>query len=119
MANLPKSGGACRGVIKPPNEAGPGGNRASNGYLPLGGTPGPVLRPRHGGDGRKGCVPLDGTASPVRVPGRRFDVDKAKMPQPPSAIAPGKGAIPVIPWDASGRPIRAVGELDAERPPRR
>jgi hypothetical protein len=119
MANGPKPGGARRGVVQPPNEARPGGNRANNGYLPLASAAGPDLSPHRGGDRCKGSAPLGRTASPVHPPDHRFDVDKAKMPQPPSAIEPGKGAIPVNPWDVAGRPDRAVTELDTDRPPRR
>jgi hypothetical protein len=120
MANRPKPGGACRGVVKPPNEAGPGGNRANHSYLPLGPSAGAAPPSgRSGGDRRRGCVPLGGMASPVQAPAHRFDIGAAKMPQPASAIEPGKGAIPVSPWDASGRPSRAVIEPDADRPPRR
>ena len=115
MAQSPKPGGALRGVVKPPNEAGPGGNRACNSYLPLGGAAGPGLACDHGGgDRRRGCVPLGGMASPVHAPGHRFDVDTAKMPQPPSAIEPGKGAVPVNPWEASSR--RDLGVIETEIP---
>jgi hypothetical protein len=112
--------GVRRAVVTPPNQAGPGGNRATNGYLPLGGSAGPLnASSLGGGDRHKGSVPLGGTASPILPPDHRFDVDMAKMPQPPSALEPGKGAIPVNPWDAMGRPNRAVSEPDAEKPPRR
>jgi hypothetical protein len=120
MANGPKPGGACRGAVRPPNEAGPGGNRANHSYLPLAGTAGPDPFSHHsGGDCRKGSAPLGGLVCPVHPPDHRFDVGTAKMPQPPSAIEPGKGAIPVNPRDVAGRPDRAVTELEAERRPRR
>ncbi len=120
MANSPKPGGAHRGVVKPPNEPGPGGSRASHSYLPLAGAAGPDPFPHHrGGDGRKGSAPLGGTDSPVHPPDHRFDVHTAKMPQPASVVEPGKGAIPVNPWDVAGRPDRSVSELETERPPRR
>jgi hypothetical protein len=120
MAHSPKRGGALRGVVKPPNEAGPGGNRARNSYLPLDGTTGPRLACDHGGgDRRHGCVPLDGIASPVHPTCHRFDVETSKMPQPPSEIEPGKGAIPVSPWDAAGRPNRAAADLEILREPGR
>ncbi len=105
MAHVPRSGGAPRGVIKPPNEAGPCGNRAHNSYLPLAAEAGPRLDGDHGGgDRRRGCVPLGGMPSPVRPPSQRFDVGDAEMPQPPSAVDPGKGAIPVNPSDCTNRP---------------
>jgi len=119
MARSPRPGGASRGVVKPPNEAGPGGNRASNSYVPLGGAAGPELACDRGGDRRRGCVPLGGVASPMHPPGHRFDVDDAKMPQPPSAVEPGKGAIPVNPREAVGRSGRAAPELEIAREPRR
>ena len=34
-------------------------------------------------------------ASPINLPDHRFSVDRAKMPQPAAADAPGQGAIPV------------------------
>jgi hypothetical protein len=105
MAHSLKPGGAPRGVIKPPNEARPGGNRATNSYLPLGGAAGPRLScDRDGGDRRRGRAPLGGIASPIHPPDHTFDVKIAKMPQPPSAIEPGKGAIPVNPWNSGRRP---------------
>ena len=120
MAHSPKPGDARWGVVKPSNEAGAGGNRANSSYLPLGGSAGPLnASSLGGGDRHKGSVPLGGTASPILPPDHRFDVDMAKMPQPPSALEPGKGAIPVNPGDAMGRPNRAVSEPDAEKPPRR
>jgi hypothetical protein len=120
MAQSPKSGDARWGVVQPPNETGPGGNRAHNGYLPLVGSAGP-LPPGGpgGGDRRNGCVPLAGIASPVHLPVDRFDVETAKMPQPPSAIEPGKGAIPVNPWNAMGRPNQAVPNSVIPREPGR
>ena len=120
MAKRPMPDGVRRAVVTPPNQAGPGGNRATNGYLPLGGSAGP-LPPGGpgGGDRRNGCVPLGGIASPVHLPVDRFDVETAKMPQPPSAIEPGKGAIPVNPWNAAGRPNHAVPSSVIPREPGR
>jgi hypothetical protein len=57
--------------------------------------------------------------SPVRPPDHRFNVDHAKMPQPPSATEPGRGAIPVNPWDDAGRPNRVEPEPVLPREPRR
>jgi hypothetical protein len=120
MAHSPKPGGTRRGVVHPPNQADPGGNRANHSYLPLGGSAHPGTPPhRDGGDRRNGCVPLGGMASPVHPPDHRFDVDTAKMPQPPSALEPGRGAIPVNPWDAAGRPNHVTAEPDIPREPRR
>jgi hypothetical protein len=119
MAKSPMPGGARRSHVTPPNEAGAGGNRANNGYLPLAGAKGSVRPLNHGGDRRNGSAPLGGMASPVHLYDHRFDVSKAKMPQPPSAIEPGKGAVPVNPWDAEGEPNHALTQPDSGRPPRR
>lgn len=50
-------------------------------------------------------------ATPVVVPSARFNVATAKMPQPPSVVEPGKGAVPIMPWDSSGTPNRMGGTL--------
>ena len=119
MAHSPKSGGNRRGLVNPPNQAGPGGNRAGHSYLPLGGSEQPGIRPHHdGGDRRHGCVPLGGMGSPVNPPDHRFDVGTAKMPQPASAVEPGRGAIPVNPWDTAGRPSRVIAEPEIPKEPR-
>jgi hypothetical protein len=34
-------------------------------------------------------------ASPVQLDNHRFNIEYAKMPNPPSAVTPGRGAIPV------------------------
>lgn len=119
MAHGPKPGGALRGVVKPPNESGPGGNRSGNSYLPLDRTAAPDLACGCGGDRRRGCAPLEEVASPVHPPRHRFDIDAAKMPQPPSAVAPGKGAIPVDPRDVAGASNRAAADLEIPGQPRR
>jgi hypothetical protein len=120
MAHGPRSGDARRGVVQPPNEAGPGGNRANNGFLLLAGSAGP-LPPAGpgGGDRRNGSFPIGKMASPVHAPVQRFDVETAKMPQPPSASEPGRGAIPVNPWNAEGQPSRTISESEIPREPRR
>jgi hypothetical protein len=38
--------------------------------------------------------------------GDRFQIDFQPMPQPPSVVAPGKGAVPVEPFSTSGLPNR-------------
>lgn len=120
MAKSPMPGGVRRGVVEPPNASGPAGSRAHNGYLPLVGSASPVTAGIPGSGNRpNGSAPLGGMASPVHPPDHRFHVDTAKMPQPPSAIELGKGAIPVNPWNAAGQPNRAVSLPDADRPPRR
>jgi hypothetical protein len=119
MAHSPKPGGGRRSAVKPPNEAGPGGNRANNSFLPLAGSASPHPPGGLGGDRRNGSFPLGEIASPVHLPENRFDVETAKMPQPPSAIEPGRGAIPVNPWDAAGRPNQAVPNPVIPREPGR
>jgi hypothetical protein len=119
MAKSPMPRGGRRSVIVPPNEAGAGGNRANNGYLPLADAKGSVLPLNHGGDRRNGSAPQGGIPSPVHLHDHRFDVSRAKMPQPPSAIEPGKGAIPVNPWNDTGEPSHALPQPDSGRPPRR
>lgn len=51
------------------------------------------------------------SATPPVIPSNRFDVSKAKMPQPPSVVEPGKGAVPIMPWDSAGNPNRMGGTL--------
>jgi hypothetical protein len=119
MAHSPKPGATRRGVVNPPNQVSPGGNRANNGYLPLVGSTHSDVPPHQvGGDRRNGCFPLGGMPSPVRLPDHRFNVDHAKMPQPPSAIEPGRGAIPVNPWEPSGQPSRVIAEPEIPKEPR-
>jgi hypothetical protein len=119
MAHSPRSGGSRRCAVTPPNQAGPGGNRAGHSYLPLDGSAHPGIPPHHdGGDRRHGCVPLGGMASPVHRPDHRFDVGTAKMPQPPSAVEPGRGAIPVNPWSPGGQPNRVMTEPEIPKEPR-
>ena len=109
-----------RGVVKPPNQelqglaatrsqaprAGGPAARGSNSSI-LAGDPG-------------GSADLTRLPSPVPPMSHRFNVDDAKMPQPPAAIEPGKGAVPVNPFLASGPGIaRATSSpttpRDAER----
>lgn len=104
MAQSDKAGDACRGIVRPPNETGPCGNRATNSYLPLSGGPSPQFPESR-------CAGLKGTSSsynpianPVHIPDCRFHVEEAKMPQPPSAIVPGRGAIPVDASEIAARP---------------
>lgn len=120
MAHSPVHGTVRFNVVEPSNETGPAGNRANNGFLPLSGVAGAVFSPNNGlGDRRNGSAPLGGTPSPVHPPNVRFDVSKAKMPQPPSVVELGRGAIPVNPWNGSGLPNHAVCPADLPKPPRR
>lgn len=107
-----------RHVVKP----GPAttGNRKANGFLPLTGGPSavhPANEPGARGDRRGGSADLRPLASPVRVPDHRFNVDDAKMPQPPSAVEPGRGAVPVIPFIPGGEGInRTFPVADMAKP---
>jgi hypothetical protein len=93
-------GSVQRGVVKGSNKEGKGGDGRSNGFLPLGGGAGAVSGPNqtHSGDRRGGTAPLGGQAGTIHPPDHRFNVDQAQMPQPPSAVEPGKGAVPVNPF---------------------
>jgi hypothetical protein len=53
--------------------------------------------------------------SPVSMPDHRFNVDQAKMPQPPSATEPGTGAVPVYGFSPMGMPNRALPESDSAK----
>jgi hypothetical protein len=93
-----------RGVVKGSNREGPGGDGRNNGFLPLGGGAATV-RPSNqgpGGDRRGGSFPLGATGERITPPNHKFDVGMVKMPQPESAIEPGKGVVPVNPFLPSG-----------------
>jgi hypothetical protein len=63
-----------------------------------------------------GSADLTRQPSPVAPTSSRFNVDDARMPQPPSAIEPGKGDVPVNPSVASGSVIvRAFPFNDAKQ----
>ena len=54
-------------------------------------------------------MPIEGRgAMPT---GDRFDVNMAKMPQPPSATEPGTGQVPIGPWTATGNPAHVKGSM--------
>jgi hypothetical protein len=96
----PVPGGALGNAVKPPNEPGVAGARVNNGFLPLAreaGTVQPANR-GSGGDRRDGSFPLGATSGGITPPNHRFDVGMSKMPQPPSALEPGKGVVPVNPF---------------------
>jgi hypothetical protein len=109
-----------RNVVKPANEPGRAGARVNNSFLPLtGGPPAahPSNEPGARGDRRGGSMPLAGQPSPVKAPDHRFNVENAKMPQPPAAIEPGKGAVPVNPFLPGGQGInRAIPVADSAKP---
>lgn len=111
-----------RGVVHGSNKEGAAGDRRMNGFLPLGGGA-PTVHPANmtdtGGDRRNGSFPLGGSASPINPPNaKRFDVGMVQMPQPASAIEPGKGVVPVNPFLPSGSPAMIGGQIADEAKPR-
>ena len=91
--------------MKAPNTG--AGNRA-RGTMPTSGAPSPATVPNAArGDHRRGSVSIQPMPSPVRAPDHRFSTSNAKMPQPPSAVETGHGAIPVIPGEG---PSAALGK---------
>ena len=103
-----------RGVVKPPNlelqglAATRSARAASRACLRSRG-PNSAL---HAGD-PGGSADLTRQPSPVAPVSHRFNVDDARMPQPPAAIEPGKGAVPVNPFLASDPGIvRAIAIAD-------
>jgi hypothetical protein len=59
---------------------------------------GPAVRSpdfqRHTAD-PNGSGPEPKSASPVHAPDHRFNIENARMPQPPAATMPGQGDVPV------------------------
>jgi hypothetical protein len=107
-----------RGVVNPPNKPDRAGDGRANGYLPLSGGA-PTLHPSNhgpGGDRRGGSFPLDGGAPAIHESQRRFNVDDVKMPQPASAIEPGKGAVPVNPFMPGAAAGRSAAVSDEAKP---
>jgi hypothetical protein len=95
-----------RGVVKPPNQGDFKGDQRTNGFLPLSGAGLPVTlsnlsRSMRGDAG--GSADLARHASPVIPANARLaDGDPGYTSQPDSAVEPGKGAIPINPFLASG-----------------
>jgi hypothetical protein len=111
-----------RGGVRGSNREGPGGDGRMNGFLPLGGGA-PTVHPANvmsaGSDKRNGSFPLGGSASPINPPNaKRFDVGMVQMPQPASAIEPGKGVVPVNPFLPSGSPALIGGQIADEARPK-
>ncbi len=108
-----------RDVVRAPNQQ-HRGDRRNNGFMPLAESASPVHpsnETRKGGDRRGGTASLTEQASPVKTPDHRFNVEDAKMPQPPSAFEPGKGAIPVNPFMPGGQGVNKVyPEADMAKP---
>jgi hypothetical protein len=67
------------------------------------------------GDPNNGFIPLTKSASPVHGSNEqfKFNVSNAQMPQPPSALQPGQGAVPVRPF-SSGNGVTGpvIGVVD-------
>jgi hypothetical protein len=100
-----------RDVVKTSSLPANMGDKRNNGFLPLGGGPSathPANEAYKGGDRRGGSADLTGLASPVHTPDHRFNIGNAKMPQPPAAFEPGKGAVPVYPFIPGGQGINRV-----------
>lgn len=96
-----------RKVVTPPNEEikGTAGNRKNGSFAqPKSASPAhPPNDPHQGGDHRKnGFMSLAGQANPINPPNHRFTPHR--MAQPQSANKPGKGAIPIRPFNNAGMP---------------
>ncbi len=109
-----------RGVVKGSNMEGAGGDRRANGFMPLGGGAATVHPANRGagGDRRAGSFPLTAGGAGITPPNHRFDVGMVKMPQPESAIEPGKGTVPVNPFLPGGAAARVAGQVADEGKPR-
>jgi hypothetical protein len=91
-----------RGVVKPPNQQ-LQGLAATRSAVPPVAVPqlrSPNSALQAGDPG--GSANLTRHASAVAPINQRFNVDHARMPQPQSAIEPGRGDIPINPFLASG-----------------
>ena len=60
-------------------------------------------------------VPAFRRAPAIQRNMERFDVSQVQMPQPASAIEPGKGQVPVNPFMPSGATARVAGYVADER----
>jgi hypothetical protein len=104
-----------RGVVKAPNEMLQGLDQRRS-MTPGPGAPAthdPNARLRNGSAG--GSANLARSASPVSTPDHRFNVENAKMPQPPSATKVGTGAVPIYPYSSMGIPNQALPEADSAK----
>ena len=105
-----------RGVVRGSNQEGPGGDKRNNSFASLAGGASTV-HPANmgmGGDRRNGSFPLSGGAPAIQRNMERFDVSQVQMPQPASAIEPGKGQVPVNPFMPSGATARVAGYVADE-----
>jgi hypothetical protein len=104
---------AERGVVKPPNQE-LQGLAATRSAVPRAGAPRACGSNAtvHAGD-PGGSADLTRQPSPVAPIDQRFNVDNARMPQPPAAVEPGKGAVPVNPFRATEpNVVKAIATYD-------
>lgn len=108
-----------RGVVKPPNEGEFKSDRRANGYLPLAESASPIEpNERRGGDRRAGSYPLSGGGSPItEAQNRDWKVGTSSQPNLPSPIEPGKGAVPVNPFQGGMPGGRAMPIADEAKAP--
>ena len=101
-----------RGVVKPPNQE-LQGLAATRSHAPSTGSPAfsGSNSSLHSSD-PGGSADLTRQASPVAPVSVRFNVENACMAQPPAAIEPGKSAVPVNPFLASGTGIARAVPID-------
>jgi hypothetical protein len=64
---------------------------------------------------RGSSAPMGQSSSPVRTDDHRFKIGDARMPQPQSAVEPGKGMVPVNPFQASGKPSKVSYMKNAKK----
>ena len=103
-----------RGVVKAPNEGEFKTDVRANGFLPLSDTASPIEpNERRGGDRRAGSYPLAGGASPITTAqDRDWKVGTSSQPNMPVAVEPGKGAVPVNPFQGGMPGGRAMPIAD-------
>jgi hypothetical protein len=112
-------GSVQRGVVRGSNKEGPGGDHRNNSFASLAGGASPISpNEMKDGDRRAGSFPLAGGAPAIARNMERFDVSQVLMPQPASAIEPGKGQVPVNPFLSSGATARVAGQVADEARPR-
>ncbi len=104
-----------RGVVKAPNDRlqGLGQTRSMTPPAGMPATHDPNCGFRNGAPGGSGT--LTRLASPVVTPDHHFNLEYAKMPQPPSAKEPGTGAVPIYAFSPSGKPNQALPEEDSAK----
>lgn len=91
-----------RNVVKPPNQElqGLASTRSQAPRAVAAAPRGPNSVLLSGDPG--GSADLTRKVSPVKPASSRFSVDNAQMPQPPSALEPGSGTVPVNPFFPNG-----------------